>query len=336
MAHPKTDATGQIQKPSDKPAEAPAQAQATAPATAAPIERKKAESLAEVLNKDSMVKEIKRALPKHLTADRMVRIATTALRTTRNLSLCLPETFFGSLLQASQLGLEVNTPLGHAWLIPRKNGELSRHAGRDVYECTLMIGYQGMIDLSRRAMDSRGEHLVVGIRARGVRLGDEFEWEDGLYPKLFHRRSTAIDRQNMELTHAYAVAKLAGDEREFEVLTRAEVEERKARSAAAKLGSSPWNSDYEAMANKSAVRALWKWLPKSSEMATAEQLETASDMGRTQGPVIDDRVHESLERLGLNALPSDTDATLEDQFGAMQWDAMTGEVAKGQERLPVE
>src|SRR5690349_20981980 len=98
-------------------------------------------SLHAFMRQPSMMREITNALTKHQNADRMIRIVLTALRTTPDLALCSDTSFMACVLQSSQLGLEVNTPLGHAYLIPRRNSK----AG--IVECTLLVGYQGMIEL---------------------------------------------------------------------------------------------------------------------------------------------------------------------------------------------
>lgn len=202
-----------------------------------------------------MQPEIERALPRHVDADRMARIALTALRATPKLQRCTVPSLLGCILSAAQLGLEPNTPLQHCYLIPRKN------------ECTLLIGYQGMIDLARRS----GE--VADIYAHVVREGDEFSWELGLERKLMHK---PLAEHGAPVTHAYGVAHLRGsDHPAFVVLTKSEIEARKSRGA----GGPAWRSDYEAMAMKSAIRALWPWLPKSAEMALAAEIEDAPMRG---------------------------------------------------------
>jgi len=200
---------------------------------------------------EKMKPAIAQALPKHISAERMARIAMTAVRSNAQLAKCSPVSFLGSLLQASQLGLEVNTPLGHAYLIPYK----------DV--ATLVIGYQGMLDLARRS------GLVKAIYAHPVFEGDEFDYELGLEPKLRHKPKEQSD----VLTHVYAVARLLTGEPIFTVLTRAKVETFRARSRAS--GSGPWVTDFDAMAMKTAVRRLWSWLPKSAEQAVAQRLDEA-------------------------------------------------------------
>lgn len=223
--------------------------------------RSPANSLAELLMQQK--DQIALAIPKHMTADRMLRISMTALRTTPKLAECTPASFLSCVMSAAQLGLEVNTPLGHAYLIPRKNNKTR------VTECTLLVGYQGMIDLARRSGQLRRIHAYV------VREGDHFAWTLGLDPDIQHR--PAGGNENAPITHAYAVARLQSGDDVFAVLTRGEIEKRRKRGASGSGIKTPWDTDYDAMALKSAVRALWAFLPKSSEMAMAVSVEEAHE-----------------------------------------------------------
>src|SRR5688500_10107315 len=178
-----------------------------------------------------MTPELARALPKHLTGDRMARIVLTAIRLNPKLAECTQASFLGCVLSCAMLGLEPNTLLGHAYLIPRRNGKTNRQ------ECTLQIGYLGMIDLAGRA--------GVNVFAYAVRKGDDFRFQLGMEPNVWHQPSEAADRQQQPITHAYSVAVAPDGRRSFTVLTRAEIEERRARSASKDEG--PWITDYEAM-----------------------------------------------------------------------------------------
>ena len=224
--------------------------------------RSPANSLADLLMQQK--EQIALAIPKHMTADRMLRVCMTALRTTPKLAECTRESFLGCVMSASQLGLEPNTPLGLSYLIPRKN----RKAG-GVTECTLLIGYQGMLELARRSGQLRRIHAYV------VREGDRFEWTLGLDPNIVH--TPAGSNEAKPITHAYAVARLQSGDDVFAVLTRGEIEKRRKRGASGQGISTPWDTDYDAMALKSAVRALWAFLPKSSEMAMAVAIEEAHE-----------------------------------------------------------
>lgn len=208
--------------------------------------------------------EIQRALPQHLNADRMARIVTTAIRTNPTLATCTPTSFFGSVIQASQLGLEVNTPSGHAFLIP---------FGK---ECQLIIGYKGFIELAYRSK------LVTKIIAREVREGDDFEYAFGTDDYIKHKPAQDPQRESRPITHTYAIVKIKDGDTIFSVLTKAEIDARKDRSASAKTSFSPWKSDYCAMAKKSAVRAIAAYIPQSPELARAESLEVSHDLGTSQ------------------------------------------------------
>lgn len=222
-----------------------------------------------------MAPAIKDALPRHINPDRMSRIALTALRSTRGLIDTSPASFLGSIIQASQLGLEPNTPLGQCYLIPYKG------------ECQLIIGYQGMLELARRS------GLLESIYGMVVYEGDKFDYCYGTDPKITHHPMEQSDR----LTHVYVVARLKGSsEPIFTVLSRAQIEKFRARSSAGNKG--PWRSDYDAMALKTAVRRLFRWLPKSSEMASAASLDGMAESGKTQIGAWDSEVNEVLERSG--------------------------------------
>jgi recombination protein RecT len=79
--------------------------------------------------------EIKRALPKHLNADRMSRIALTAFRRTPKLAECDPRSVFAAVIQASQLGLEPDT-LGRSYLIPYKATRRSATSGNRTWSAS--------------------------------------------------------------------------------------------------------------------------------------------------------------------------------------------------------
>lgn len=217
-------------------------------------------TLADFLS-NTLAQSMAAALPKHLTAERMTRVCLTALRTTKDLASCTQASFAGEIMKLAQLGLEPNTPLGHAYLIPRRNTR------KGVIECTTIIGYQGYIDLALRS------GRVDSIYAHVVYEGDDFDFELGLHPKLRHVPKGASN----VITHAYAVARVKDGEPVFEVLPLGRIEERRKRGGSGGGSSSPWDTDYAAMARKSAIRAIWYALPKSSEMALVAEYDSESD-----------------------------------------------------------
>lgn len=229
------------------------------------------DKVAALLASPGMQAQIKAALPRHMTPERLARIVTTEIRKVPKLAECTPMSFFGAVIQCAQLGLEPGNALGHAYLLPY---------GKDVQ---LIIGYRGMIDLARRS----GQ--IVSIDARAVYEGDKFDCQLGLDPHIEH----VPDWNNPNRTKAdklqfvYAVAKLKDGGIQFDVMSRAEVEGIRARSKAGNNG--PWKSDYSAMALKTVVRRLFKFLPVSIEIQTAVGLDERAEAGLPQdnGAVID-------------------------------------------------
>ena len=120
----------------------------------------------------AMEPEIRKALPQVITPERFTRMALSALNTTPKLAECSQMSFLGALMNAAQLGLEPNTPLGQAYLIPYRNkGKL---------ECQFQIGYKGLIDLA-----NRNDNFQT-VQARCVYENDVFSYEYGLNPDLHH------------------------------------------------------------------------------------------------------------------------------------------------------
>lgn len=210
---------------------------------------------------------IAKILPKHVTPDRMMQVALTAFTTTPALQDCYIPSLISSVVQASSMGLEPNTALGHAYLLPFKNNQKNR------MDCQLIIGYRGMIDLARRS----GE--IISISAHAVYQNDDFAFEYGIEEKLRHIPSEDGHPDNEDLTHAYAIAHLKGGGHVFEVMTKKQID--KARSMSKTGGSSwgPWAKHYEEMARKTVIRRLFKYLPASIQMASAVQVDEEADRG---------------------------------------------------------
>lgn len=62
--------------------------------------------------------EIEKALPSVMTPERFTRIMTSAVSNNPKLAQCDAMSFISAMMTAAQLGLEPNTPLGQAYLIP--------------------------------------------------------------------------------------------------------------------------------------------------------------------------------------------------------------------------
>lgn len=206
---------------------------------------------------ERMQSQIARALPKHLTPERMTRIALTELRKVPKLLQCNPESFCGAIMACSQLGLEPGNSLGQIYLIPY---------GKEVQ---VILGYKGMIELARRS----GQ--IVSLSAHEVHENDTFEFEYGLEEKLRH---VPCLKGRGDLIAVYAVAHFVGGGHQIEVMSKEDVDKIRGRSKAGNSG--PWVSDYNEMAKKTVLRKLFKYLPISIEkLQLATQLEEQADLG---------------------------------------------------------
>jgi len=197
---------------------------------------------------------VKSALPAHVTLEHFQRAMLTEFRRTPKLLECTRESVGAAVVTAAQLGLMLGVN-GAAWLIPFKT------------DATLVIGYQGMVDLCYRS------DRVDSVFSDVVCANDQFEYEQGLTPKLRHVPNLKGARG--EPYAVYAIAKIRGSESPLYVLlNREEVMNVKGASFGARKSDSPWNGKFETeMWKKTAIRRLCKFLPKSVDLQNALEFE---------------------------------------------------------------
>jgi len=217
------------------------------------------QSVAQLLTSKAMIAQLKLALPKHVTPERLARIVLTEIRRTPKLLECNRESLLGAILQAAQLGLEPGV-LGQSWIIPY---------GR---EATFIPGYRGLAQLAWRSAQ------IASITARAVFDGDTFSFDFG-EDVISHKPSGETDPA--KLTHAYAIIRTTSGGKLWDVMTRGEIERIRSRSRAGTSG--PWKTDYAEMAKKTVLRRLFKIAPCSAELQTAMALDDAADAGLPQG-----------------------------------------------------
>lgn len=233
-------------------------------APSAPVAKPKTKAPAIIQHvlSDQFKKQLALAIPKHLNADRLARIAATELRKTPALLNTTEASFMGAVMQSAQLGLEPGSALGQAYLVPYGK------------ECQLILGYRGMIDLARRS----GQ--VLSLNAYAVREGDDFNYQLGLHPDIHHIPSPEAGRDKQPITFVYAVATLRGGGYQFEVMSRAEVEAVKAKAKSKNI----WNNYFEEMAKKTVIRRLFKYLPVSIEALQVANVDAKREAGEEVKP----------------------------------------------------
>lgn len=246
------------------------------------------DSAKKILSDDNFKKQIALALPRHMTADRMLRVALTAcLKQPKITEACSTSAGKASLCQAmllaSQLGLELDGRQAH--LVPFKDKNLGMIV-------QFIPGYQGLIGLAYN------HPKVKAIWADVVYEKDTFIHKKGLDRILEHVPADEDDRG--ELTHAYAVCEMEGGAKTFVCLTKRDVMKAKKSSRGSDSDYSPWNTFPEAMWAKTAIRNLCKFIPQSSE------LREALDVDDENNPVTIDVKSE--------AIPSDKPMFIDPDF----------------------
>ena len=195
--------------------------------------------------------EIAKALPSVITPERFTRITLSALSSNQALQQCTPQSFLGAMMTAAQLGMEPNTPLGQAYLVPfRNHGKM---------ECQFQLGYKGLIDLAYRS----GE--VSTIQAHTVYENDDFEYELGLEPKLHHVPAKS-NRGNP--SYFYAVFRTKDGGYGFEVMSVEDIRAHAQKFSKA-YNNGPWQSNFEEMAKKTVLKKVLKYAPLKTDFNRA-------------------------------------------------------------------
>jgi len=242
-----------------------------APAVRPLADMKPKEQISYLLNQKKG--ELAKMLPKTLSIDRLLKVAQIAATTTPALAKCDVPSLVGAIGQCAQMGLEPNTVLGHAYLVPfntkRKDAQGNE---RWVNSVQVIIGYKGLIDLARRS----GQ--IVSIAAHEVCENDHFELVYGLDEKLNHR--PAMEERG-DVVGFYAVAKLKDGGHSFEFMSVHQVREIMAGTQSkGKYG--PWKDNFVEMGRKTVIRRLAKYLPLSIEFQTAVALDNQAEAGKDQ------------------------------------------------------
>lgn len=245
------------------------------------------------LTAPKVVEGIRAVAGKYINPDRMLRIVTFALRKTPKLAQCDPQSFLGAVMTSAALGLEPNTPSGHAYMIPYdKRGKLPDGSWGVVgTECQFIVGYRGFIELAYRNPN------IVKFTCGAIHQNDLFEHMEG--SESFLRYRVALTDRG-PLIGAFAYAKYrtpSGAEADMAVVLPLE-EIYKARSKSEtfnylsaqaertnnakdikKLKETPWVMWEDDMAAKTALRKLSKFVPLGDSFAAAAAMDERGDSG---------------------------------------------------------
>jgi len=245
----------------------------------------------------NMEGEIAKALPSVITPERFTRMTLTAVRTTPGLAECDKMSFLAAMMSAAQLGLEPNTPLGQAYILPFKNNK------KGITEVQFQIGYKGLIDLAYRS----GE--VELVQAQCVYENDTFECEYGIEPKLKH---IPADKNRGELVKVYAMFRTKSGGYGFEVMSVDDIRQHASKYSKA-YGSqySPWKTSFEEMAKKTVLKRVLKYAPLKSDFVRAI----------VQDSMIKNEISED-----MYSVPAEQADIIDTEYSNVVVDEQTGEV----------
>lgn len=217
--------------------------------------------------------EVQKLAPVGWDVQRMFKAVVAVVARTPTLLECSLDSIIRCSIQAAEIGIVPSGALGGAYLVPYKG------------QATLIIGYRGLIELARRS----GQ--ISKIEARVVYEGDDFHVRYGTDSAIEHMPRP---QTTGTLIAVYAVATLSDGAKQFEVMTKVDVDRIRARSRSGDKG--PWETDYNEMARKTVVRRLCKYLPLRAEDAAG--LETVENEEFIDvPPVPQERAPSGMEKL---------------------------------------
>lgn len=193
--------------------------------------------------------EIKKALPAVLTPERFTRMVLSAVSANKDLAACETKSFLAAMMQAAQLGLEPNTPLGQAYIIPYRDNKSG------TLRAQFQLGYKGMIDLAYRS------NQVSVIDAQVVYENDEFDYELGLEPKLKHK--PALSNRGKPILY-YGMFRTKDGGFGFQVMSYDDIVAH-ARKFSKAFTSGPWSTNFDEMAKKTVLKKVLKYAPLKSD-----------------------------------------------------------------------
>jgi recombination protein RecT len=241
--------------------------------------KKKPVTIGDLLESKAGLNSMQMVVPQHVSAERLVKLCLVAVYKTPLLKECNAVTLLGAMMEAASLGLEPNTQMQHAYLIPFKNRK------KGTYDVQLIIGYRGFIKLMWQSK------VLLGLDAEVVYQGDSFSYERGSDRHLKH--ISRGGKAGREPLNAYAYVKFKDGGEEFEVMEYADVLKARSNSDGYRAAiqakaegkdylyaKSPWVAHEHEMAVKTAIRRLVKFVPISADVSRAADIDMRSERGK--------------------------------------------------------
>jgi len=192
---------------------------------------------------------IARILPDSNDSSSFVQACLSAIMDNPKLQACSQSSIMKAIMESARYGLEPNSPLSHAALIP--------FGGKVQF----LIEYRGLLKLAWNS------GIVQSIDYDKICANDIYTYTKGFDAKFQHTPNLDSDRG--DAIAYYAMALTVGGGKALVVMTKKEIAEHGRRfSRSFSSPESPWMTDFDAMAFKTVIRQLLdKKLPKSATPA---------------------------------------------------------------------
>lgn len=205
----------------------------------------------------------------------LIRLAVFEFSQNEYLRRCTPESIYGALILAAQVGLEPGGLRGECYLVPYKG------------KCTLIPGWRGLVKLALRSK------AVKSFYSHVVYEGDDLTVWLGSDPWVEHK--PMLDGERGPLRCAYAVAHMDNGTIDIEVMTLADLE--KVRGASAMPRGPAYTEWEDQMYRKAPLRRLAKRLPLGDDFFRALKADELAEAGEQEkmSAYIDVQANENTE-----------------------------------------
>ena len=225
-------------------------------------------------------------VPKGFDGEKFARVCKTIVQESPALRQCSIRSLLGSMMVSAQLGMELD--LNEAHIIPYGN------------KAQFQMGYRGLIKLAWNS------GYIVSIDYDKICENDTYEYSKGDGGTLKHIPLLIGDRGKTIAYYAFALMKTGA--KAVHLMTLQEVQDHGKRfSRAYNAKTSPWKTDFDAMAYKTVLIQLAdKKLPKATQSLLTQSVQRDS----TTSHIPEDKIGMAIE---MDEIIDDTDYEEVDQ-----------------------
>jgi recombination protein RecT len=231
-----------------------------------------------VIRNDRMQKMFEERLGKR--SGQFVTSLISVVNSSPKIAECEPMTVIQAALTAASMDLPINQNLGFAYIIPYKNSKKIDGRWSEVMEAQFQMGYKGFIQLAQRSGTFKTINTTE-VRESEVRTRDRMTGE-----MEFNWIQDDNERNSKGVVGYLAFFELLNGFKKSLYMTKAEIEDHANRYSQAYKSKgkssfkSPWETDFDLMAQKTALKLLLsKYAPLSTEMQEAIVADQSVDDG---------------------------------------------------------